>query len=166
MEDNTVSQETKEQVERNHEESNEISEEPKFDYRKAREERLIKSTEKRILKELGEDSFESIKNKLLAKVELEKELKNQIDNGRKLKVYSEGFDDKFVDFVAHEVFTHKKENEDFSEALKSYKKNNPQFLRSNKIEFNRSSADFENRSHKYSSNQQMNDFFRGKINRF
>ena len=42
----------------------ESSEEVKFDYRKAREERIIRNTERRILKDLGEHSFEEIKEKL------------------------------------------------------------------------------------------------------
>ena len=35
-----------------------IKEDTKFDYRKALEERIIRNTEKRILKDLGADSFD------------------------------------------------------------------------------------------------------------
>lgn len=139
--------------------------EGRFDYRKAREERIVRNTEKRILKELGEDSFESIKNKLRDHIEIQKELELQRDNGNKLNVYSAGFDDQFVDFVTHDVKMHQKEGENFSEALSKYKKNHPQFLRTtNKIKFN-TTLDLENKPFTKSYHDKMNDFFRGKINK-
>ena len=55
----------------------ESSEEVKFDYRKAREERITKSTERRILKELGEDSFEAVKNKLKDALNFKSELEKE-----------------------------------------------------------------------------------------
>lgn len=139
--------------------------EGRFDYRKAREERIVRNTEKRILKDLGEDSFESIKNKLRDHIEIQKELELQRDNGNKLNVYSAGFDDQFVDFVTHDVKMHQKEGENFSEALSKYKKNHPQFLRTtNKIKFN-TTLDLENKPFNKSYHDKMNDFFRGKINK-
>lgn len=142
-----------------------IENKPQFDYRKAREERIIRSTEKRILRDLGEESFEAVKNKLEEKINMQKELDLQKNNGLKLNVYSQGFDDQFVDFVAHDVSKKLKEGETFEEALKRYKKDHPQFLRStNKIKFN-TTPDFEKSQYSHSSHQKMNDFFRGKINR-
>lgn len=141
-------------------------EKPQFDYKKAREERIIRSTEKKILRELGEDSFENVKTKLQEKLKIQKELELQKNNGLKLHVYSQGFDDQFVDFVAHDVNSNLKEGETFEEALKKYKKDHPQFLRNTtKIKFN-TTPDFEKQQYSSSSHQRMNDFFRGKINKF
>ena len=65
-----------------------IKEDTKFDYRKAREERIIRNTEKRILKDLGADSFDSIKETLKNHRSVLKELEDQRNNGRKLNVFS------------------------------------------------------------------------------
>lgn len=140
-----------------------IKEDTKFDYRKAREERIIRNTEKKILKELGVESFDSVKETLKNHRNVLKELEAQRNNGRKLNVFSEGFDDQFVDFVTHDVSTHLKENENFEDALKKYKKEHPQFLRGNsKVQFN-TSPTFENKPVSQSTHSKMNDFFRGKI---
>lgn len=140
-----------------------IKEDTKFDYRKAREERIIRNTEKKILKELGVESFDSVKETLKNHRNILKELEAQRNNGRKLNVFSEGFDDQFVDFVTHDVSTHLKENENFEDALKKYKKEHPQFLRGNsKVQFN-TSPTFENKPVSQSTHSKMNDFFRGKI---
>lgn len=140
-----------------------IKEDTKFDYRKAREERIIRNTEKKILKELGVESFDSVKETLKNHRNVLKELEAQRNNGRKLNVFSEGFDDQFVDFVTHDVSTHLKENENFEDALKKYKKEHPQFLRGNsKVQFN-TSPTFENKPVTQSTHSKMNDFFRGKI---
>lgn len=143
-----------------------IKEESKFDYRKAREERIIRNTEKRILKELCEDSFEDIKEKLESYKETLKELESQKENGRKLNVFSAGFDDKFVDFVTHEVSKTMGENDKFEDVLKKYKQEHPQFLKdTSKLQFT-TSPDFESKPIKQSNHSKMNDFFRGKINKF
>lgn len=159
--------ETKPQIDETVEQTEKVEDhQVQFDYKKAREDRIIRSTEKRILRELGEESFESIKTKLEEKLKLQKELELQKSNGLKLNVYSQGFDDQFVDFVAHDVSKKLKEGETFEEALKKYKKDHPQFLRNtSKIKFN-TTPDFENSSKTHSSHQKMNDFFRGRINRF
>lgn len=147
------------------EENTQIKGQNNFDYRKVREDRIVRNTEKRILKDLGESSFESVKDKLKNHVDVLKELEIQKDNGRKLNVYSAGFDDQFVDFVTHDVKIHQKEGEEFTEALAKYKKNHPQFLRQKqKIQFN-TSPDLESRSFTDSYHSKMNDFFRGKINK-
>ena len=135
-----------------------------FDYRKAREERIVRNTEKRILKDLGVDSFEDVKEKLKQNIDIAKELETQKDNGRKLSVFSAGFDDQFVDFVAHEVKKIKKEDENFDDALQRYKKNHTQFLRNSKIQIN-TSPDFESK-HKIDSNHDlMNNLIRGRTNK-
>lgn len=133
-----------------------------FNYRKAREDRIIRNTENRILRDLGVDSLETAKERIKDNIRLSKELEVERENGRKLSVYTAGFDDQFVDFVAHEVNKNLKENEKFEDALDKYKKKHSQFLRSTKIQVN-SSPDFENKHRITSSHNIMNDFIRGKI---
>lgn len=133
-----------------------------FNYRKAREDRIIRNTENRILRDLGVDSLETAKERIKDNIRLSKELEVERENGRKLSVYTAGFDDQFVDFVAHEVNKNLKENEKFEDALDKYKKKHSQFLRSTKIQVN-SSPDFENKHKITSSHNIMNDFIRGKI---
>lgn len=143
--------------------SNETKQE-EFDYRKAREERIIRNTEKRILKDLGADSFDDVKERLKQNINMSKELETQKDNGRKLSVFSAGFDDQFVDFVAHEVNKLKKEDENFEDALQKYKKNHSQFLRNTKIQMS-TSPDFESKTKINSNHDLMNELIRGKHNK-
>lgn len=131
-----------------------------FDYKKAREERIIKSTEKRILKDLGVDSFEFVKQRLKEHENLANELKRQKDNGRKLAVYASGFDDEYIDFVTYDVSKKMKDGEEFDVALEKYKKNHSQYLRENKQK-TITTPNFENKPNKYSMNSIMNDFIRG-----
>lgn len=133
-----------------------------FNYRKMREERIIRNTENRILRDLGVDSLETAKERIKDNIRLSRELETEKENGRKLSVYTAGFDDQFVDFVAHEVNKNLKENEKFEDALEKYKKKHSQFLRSTKIQVN-SSPDFENKHRITSSHDVMNNFIRGKI---
>ena len=141
----------------------EESDQEKFDYKKAREERLIKNTEKKILKDLGVISFEDAKAKISQNEELEKELALQRNNAKKLMTYKSGVDDAFVDYVSYEVNKNLKEGEKFEEALKKFTKDNPQFLKnSSNIKFN-SSPDFETpKTIKFNPNKWMNKFLRGK----
>lgn len=139
--------------------------EEQFDYKKAREERITKSTEKRILKDLGEESFESIKNKLKRNKELEEELSKQINNGKILSSYKAGIDDKFVDYVTYEVNKKLKPDQKFEDALKAYTKDNPQFLRSTPSVSFKTSPNFEDQNvNKFNSNNWMNNFLRGDKN--
>ena len=131
-----------------------------FDYKKAREERIIKSTEKRILKDLGVDSFEFVKQRLKEHESLANELKHQKDKGRKLAVYAAGFDDEYIDFVSYDVSKKMKDGEEFDVALEKYKKNHSQYLRENKQK-TITTPNFENKPNKYSMNSIMNDFIRG-----
>lgn len=137
-------------------------EEEHFDYKKAREDRIVRNTEKRILKDLGVESFDYVKEKLKQNEDMFKELETQRDNGIKLSVYSAGFDDQFVDFVAHEIKKIKKDDEKIEDVLDKYKKKHSQFLRSTKVQVN-SSPDFETKHRTGSSHSMMNDFIRGKI---
>lgn len=164
--ENKIEQESEQQ---NNESINDSSEnndkkivEEHFNYRKAREDRIIRNTENRILRDLGVDSLETAKERIKDNIRLSKELEVERENGRKLSVYTAGFDDQFVDFVAHEVNKNLKENEKFEDALEKYKKKHSQFLRSTKIQVN-SSPDFENKHRITSSHNIMNDFIRGKI---
>lgn len=164
--ENKIEQESEQQ---NNESINDSSEnndkkivEEHFNYRKAREDRIIRNTENRILRDLGVDSLETAKERIKDNIRLSKELEVERENGRKLSVYTAGFDDQFVDFVAHEVNKNLKENEKFEDALDKYKKKHSQFLRSTKIQVN-SSPDFENKHRITSSHNIMNDFIRGKI---
>lgn len=164
--ENKIEQESEQQ---NNEPINDSSEnndkkivEEHFNYRKAREDRIIRNTENRILRDLGVDSLETAKERIKDNIRLSKELEVERENGRKLSVYTAGFDDQFVDFVAHEVNKNLKENEKFEDALDKYKKKHSQFLRSTKIQVN-SSPDFENKHKITSSHNIMNDFIRGKI---
>lgn len=133
-----------------------------FDYRRAREERIIRSTEKRILKELGENSLEDVKMHLQDRINISKELNEQKDNGLKLSVYKNGFDDQFVDFVVHDLKTNFKVDtpEDLKKTLEKYKSSHPQFLK-NKVVFN-TSKNFENQPKLSNSHERMNAFFRGQ----
>ena len=83
-------QEESKVIETNPEKENVVQEttekEDHFDYKKAREERITRSTERRILKELGEDSFESIKGKLQEALNIKAELEKERINGQKLKI--------------------------------------------------------------------------------
>lgn len=145
----------------------EPSEEVKFDYRKAREERIIRNTERRILKDLGEHSFEEIKEKLKSRANAIKELETQKNNGRKFNVLSSGFDDQFVDFIVHDITRSLKDGASFDDALEKYKKTHPQFLRNSpKGPMINTAPTFENNQVSVSSHARMNDFFRGKINKF
>lgn len=164
--ENKIEQESEQQ---NNEPINDSSEnndkkivEEHFNYRKAREDRIIRNTENRILRDLGVDSLETAKERIKDNIRLSKELEVEKENGRKLSVYTAGFDDQFVDFVAHEVNKNLKENEKFEDALDKYKKKHSQFLRSTKIQVN-SSPDFENKHKITSPHNIMNDFIRGKI---
>ena len=74
----------------------EESDQEKFDYKKAREERLIKNTEKKILKDLGVISFEDAKAKISQNEELEKELALQRNNAKKLMTYKSGDELNFI----------------------------------------------------------------------
>ena len=100
-------QEESKVVETNSKNDNTVQEttekEDHFDYKKAREERITRSTERRILKELGEDSFESIKGKLQEALNIKAELEKERINGQKLKILESGFDNKYLDFIVYEI---------------------------------------------------------------
>lgn len=117
-------------------EENQEPEKP-FDYRKEREERVKRKAEKAVLNEFGVNSFDEIKEKLSSIDDYQKQidaLKSEINKSKineyKLEVLKNGFDEKFVDFIAHELNGKVSENEDFSNVLSKFKEENPQFLKS------------------------------------
>jgi hypothetical protein len=148
----TNSQDVKETVEK----------EDNFDYKKAREERITKSTERRILKELGEDSFEAVKNKLKDALNFKSELEKERINGHKLKVLESGFDSKYLDFIVYEVSRTKGEDS-FDDCLAKFKENNKQYLKRNKII--NTSPNLENNNTTLDVHHRMNDFLSRRTNK-
>lgn len=156
--DNQEVQETQPQVE-----NNQTQETEKFDYRKARDERIARNTEKRILKDLGAESIDEVKTKLKESIETQKQLFKECENGKKLCAFREGIDKQFVDYVVYTVSKNLKEGEKFEDAIKKFAKDNCQFVNSTpKVKFS-SSPDLENnRVIKFNGNRWMNNFLRGK----
>lgn len=154
----------------------EIKEETKdtkqpFDYRKEREERVKRRTEKAFLNEFGANSIDEIKEKLGAVdtyknqiEELKKEVNTSKINGYKVEVLKNGFDEKFVDFIVYSLKDKVNESEDFSSVLSKFKEENSQFLRnSNTIKYS-TAPNFETGSSVKDTHCRMNDFFSGKTN--
>jgi len=133
-----------------------------FDYKKAREERITRSTERRILKELGEDSFESIKGKLQEALNIKAELEKERINGQKLKILESGFDNKYLDFIVYEINKTRGE-ESFDDCLTKFRENNKQYLKRNKII--NTSPNLESNSKSTDAHLRMNDFLSRRINK-
>lgn len=152
-------QEESKVVETNPEKENVVQEttekEDHFDYKKAREERITRSTERRILKELGEDSFESIKGKLQEALNIKAELEKERLNGQKLKILESGFDNKYLDFIVYEI-NKTRGKESFDDCLAKFKENNKQYLKRNKII--NTSPNLESNSKSTDAHLRMNDF--------
>ena len=110
--DNQEVQETQSQVE-----NNQTQETEKFDYRKARDERIAKNTEKRILRDLGAETIDEVKAKIKESIETQKKLFNECENGKKLCAFREGVDKMFVDYVTYEVGKSLKDGEKFGEYI-------------------------------------------------
>lgn len=156
--DNQEVQETQPQVE-----NNQTQETEKFDYRKARDERIARNTEKRILRDLGADTIEEVKAKIKESIETQKKLFNECENGKKLCAFREGVDKIFVDYVTFEVGKSLKDGEKFEEKMKSFIKSHPQFLnRTTNVKFSSSPNLEDNKVLKFKSNYWMNNFLRGK----
>lgn len=142
-----------------------------FDYRKEREERVKRRTEKAFLNEFGANSIDEIKEKLGAiddykkqVDELRAEVNNSKINGYKVEVLKNGFDEKFVDFIVYSLKDKVNENEDFSTVLSKFKGENSQFLRSsNPIKYS-TAPNFETSPSVKDSHSRMNAFFSGKTN--
>lgn len=133
-----------------------------FDYKKAREERIARSTERKILKELGEDSFESVKGKLKEVLNIKQELEKEKINGQKLKILESGFDNKYLDFIVYEINKTRGE-EPFDESLNKFKENNKQYLKRAKII--NTSPNFENNNKNSDVHLRMNDFLSRRTNK-
>lgn len=156
--DNQEVQETQPQVE-----NNQPQETEKFDYRKVRDERIARNTEKRILRDLGAETIEEAKAKIKESIETQKKLFNECENGKKLCAFREGVDKMFVDYVTYEVGKSLKDGEKFEEKMKSFIKSHPQFLtRTTNVKFSSSPNLEDNKVLKFKSNYWMNNFLRGK----
>lgn len=156
--DNQEVQETQPQVE-----NNQTQEAEKFDYRKARDERIARNTEKRILKDLGVDTIDEVKTKLKESIEIQKKLFNECENGKKLCAFREGVDKSFVDYVTYEVSKNLKDGENYEKKLKSFLKDNPQFTNTKPtISFSSSPNLEDNKVLNLKGNYWMNNFLRGK----
>ena len=155
-------QEESKVVETNSKNDNTVQEttekEDHFDYKKAREERITRSTERRILKELGEDSFESIKGKLQEALNIK--LENERINGQKLKILESGFDNKYLDFIVYEINKTRGE-ESFDDCLTKFKENNKQYLKRNRII--NTSPNLESNNKSTDAHLRMNDFLSRRI---
>lgn len=143
--------------------NNQTQEPEKFDYRKARDERVAKNTEKRILRDLGADTIDEVKAKLQESIETQKKLFNECENGKKLCVFREGVEKMFVDYVTYAVSKDLKDGESFEKKLKVFLKENPQFAGDRpRVSFNSSPNLEDNKTIKLKGNYWMNNFLRGK----
>lgn len=153
-------EETSQEVETD---TNKPQETEKFDYRKARDERIARNAEKKILKALGTDTIVEA----VEKIKLASELKNQQElareRGNKLSAFIEGVDKQFVDYVSYEVQNSLKDGEKFEDKLKSFVKSHPQFVSGhNGVKFSSSPNLEDSKTSKLKSNYWMNNFLRGK----
>lgn len=143
-----------------------------FDYKKEREERIKHKAKKTFLSEIGATSMEEIKQKLESLDtyaselnNLKSELEKSKLNGYKVEILKNGFDDRFTDYIVHDIKGKITEDTSFEEVLKQYKEANPQFLKSEKGIKYTTSSDFESgkSTSVKSYNERMNDFLRGRI---
>lgn len=99
---------------------------------KYRLEREREKGAKQILNELGISSVDEIKEiykkleETTANYEKSQKIADKAKSAeQKLEVLKNGFDEKFVDFIVHELG----ETEDFAESLTKFKSENPQYLK-------------------------------------
>ncbi len=162
-EENINSNEIKETTQEVETDTSQPQETEKFDYRKARDERIARNTEKRILRDLGAETIEEVKAKIKESIETQKKLFNECENGKKLCAFREGVDKNFVDYVTYEVSKSLKDDEKFEDKLKSFVKSHPQFLGGNNgVKFSSSPNLEDSKTLKLKSNYWMNNFLRGK----
>jgi hypothetical protein len=165
---NENTEETQENIQENTTEENQTSKQP-FDYKKEREERIKHKTEKNFLNEIGVKSMDEIKQKLESLDtyvnelnNLKSELEKSKVNGYKVEILKSGFDDRFADYIVHDLQSQVSEGKDFNKELNKYKESNPQFLKNEKAIKYTTSSDFESSKSATSTNQRMNDFLSGK----
>lgn len=153
-------EETSQEVETD---TNKPQETEKFDYRKARDERIARNAEKKILKALGTDTIGEAVEKIKLASELKKQQELARERGNKLSAFIEGVDKQFVDYVSYEVQNSLKDGEKFEDKLKSFVKSHPQFLGGNNgVKFSSSPNLEDSKTLKLKSNYWMNNFLRGK----
>ncbi len=174
-----MSEETKNEVtelqESNQEQasSEEITAEDKKSFTKYRVERAEKNKEKEILSVLGVSSVEEAKNKISSIPEYEKKIAEFQEKNEKAKhleykveAMKSGFDDKFVDFIVHELKGKVSENETFPSLLEKFKSENPQYLKNQSSGIKISTApNFENSFRGQNASEIINDLIRGGKNK-
>lgn len=134
---------------------------------KYRLERAKEQGVKQVLTELGVTSIEEVKEiykKLEETTKNYQQMKTEVDKSKvyqqKLEVLKSGFDEKFVDFIVHEVG----KSEDFSKGLEEFKRDNPQYLKNQEtsIKYN-TSPNFENHYQSKDISKRFNEVIYQKI---
>lgn len=134
---------------------------------KYRLERAKEQGIKQVLTELGVTSIEEVKEiykKLEETTKNYQQMKTEVDKSKvyqqKLEVLKSGFDEKFADFIVHELG----KAEDFSKGLEEFKKNNPQYLKNQEtsIKYN-TSPNFENHYQNKDISKRFNEVIYQKI---
>ena len=134
---------------------------------KYRLERAKEQGIKQVLQDLGVTSIDEVKGiykKLEETTKNYQQMKIEVDKSkvyqRKLEVLKSGFDEKFVDFIVHEVG----KSEDFSKELENFKKNNPQYLKNQETGIKYStSPSFENHYQNKDISKRFNEVIYQKI---
>lgn len=134
---------------------------------KYRLERAKEQGVKQVLQDLGATSIDEVKGiykKLEETTKNYQQMKTEVDKSkvyqRKLEVLKSGFDEKFVDFIVHEVG----KSENFSESLQKFKKDNPQYLKNQETGIKYStSPSFENHYQSRDISKRFNEVIYQKI---
>lgn len=134
---------------------------------KYRLERAKEQGVKQVLQDLGVESIDEVKQiyrKLEETTKNYQQMKTEADKAKnyeqKLEVLKSGFDEKFVDFIVHEVG----KSEDFSKELENFKKNNPQYLKNQETGIKYStSPSFENHYQNKDISKRFNEVIYQKI---
>lgn len=83
-------------------------------------------------------------------------------DGFKLKTLKSGVNEKFVDFVTSEIMKNSNE-ENFSEALENFNKENPQYISSQTVKISTTPSIQNKSENSISTNELINNFIRGNI---
>lgn len=134
---------------------------------KYRLERAKEQGVKQVLQDWGVESIDEVKQiyrKLEETTKNYQQMKTEADKAKnyeqKLEVLKSGFDEKFVDFIVHEVG----KSEDFSKELENFKKNNPQYLKNQETGIKYStSPSFENHYQNKDISKRFNEVIYQKI---
>jgi hypothetical protein len=169
---NPISGETKPAETEIQEKENTVLKSENQNWLKHRLEREREKATKQILNELGAESTEYAKEKLESIANYQKQisdLQNQIKLAKelefKVEVLRGGIDEKFVDFVVHELKSKVSETEKFSDIFENFKNENPHYLKQsgNKgIKFS-TSSNFEKKIEKKNISQEFNEAILRKL---